>query len=159
MTEVVFAESVLQLKTFMIILVPDFAHEIERPHDQVFIAWMYHIATKHGFLHGYNLHPHDVRLICQRYFKDPLASFGQFGDHFLFGGLNTENWMFYWKREPLASPLEFKGERENLVWGYLVGREAEEDLVAGNFKWNRRTRGILSSRELNQFRYNVHEKD
>ena len=159
MTRDAYDEFVHQLKTFMTILVPDFAQDMERTHDQIFIAWMYRIALKHGFKHGYNLHPHDVRLICQRYFKDPTVSFGDYYDYFLFGNFDTENWMFLWKRLPLASPVLFTGERENLIWGYLIGREAEEELVEDEFKWNRRTKGILKSRELSQFRYNTHEKD
>lgn len=142
----------------MTVLVPDFAQDMESKFDQIFIAWMYRIAEQNGWRHGYNIHPHDVRLICQRYFMNPTVSFEDYFHYFLFGNYGSENWMFKWKRVPTASPVLFTGERENLIWGYLLGREADEELVEDLKGWNHRTKGILTSRELGQFRYNAHEK-
>jgi len=139
----------------MILPLPSWALAIPHVHDKLFIAWMYHIAEEHGFSYQYTLFPHDVRMICQRFYRDPAASWGQWARWVHFGRYDQTNWVFRWVNTPKkVVDYEFTDERSHLIWGYLMGREAEENIVTEFNGYSKgRSSSILGHRKLKQFQY------
>ena len=139
----------------MIIDVPHFAHEWEDDYEKLFMAFMYKIGEEHGFEHRYTVYSQDVRYITQRYFLLPQEVYGKGWKSYLFGKVNTSSWVFQWKKKPIVMPYEFKGDRANLIWGYLEGRAAEEKLVADEYTGYHQGRvdSVLTTRQLRQFKY------
>lgn len=139
----------------MNILVPSFAHEWDSEYEKLFMAFMYRIGEDYGWEHRYTIYPQDVRYITQRYFILPQEVYGKGWKSYLFGKVNSANWVFQWKRKPIVKDYEVTDERAILIWGYLEGRAAEEKLVPEEYKGYHEGRvdSVLTTRKLRQFKY------
>lgn len=137
----------------MIVKLPTFAKDWDDEYMKLFAAFMYLIGDKYGF-NGYVVHPHDIRIICQRFMREPNTQFPCAPVYYHFGKFNRYNWIWDWLKRPKTIDYEFTNERTHLIWGYIMGRLAENDLLNENpGKWNKTNDYILTEQEQEQFRF------
>lgn len=136
--------------------VPKWALDLDSEFDILFIAYMYWIAERHGWTTQYTIDARDCRTIMQRFMLEPVHSWGNWSRHIHFGAVGRYEWIFRFLRQPRETvEYQFKYRRSHLIWGYLMGRHIEEEIVTEWTGWNKKpAKEKLHGRDHGQFSYN-----
>ena len=136
--------------------IPTWAQDLDSEFDKLFIAYMYWIAEEHGFRTQYVIDPRDARTIMQRFMLEPVHRWGDWSRHIHFGAVGKHSWVFRFLKRPTTTvEYEFQYKKSHLIWGYLMGRHVEEEIVTDWTHWRKRQqRSKIHPRNSGQFAYN-----
>ena len=147
----------------MIITIPEFVSEWQDEFDILLFAWFYRVAATHGFNNEYIMYADDCRTIAQKFYITPNFYYGEKKNTYKwvhFGHYSEYTAVFKWRKIPKVVEYEVKGPKAHLIWGYLLGREADEELVYSDGpKYYRNRTHVLSTQERKKFKYQKYETD